>query len=106
VAAEGTGQDVVFLAEDQAELVEPIAALWAPGSAVLSVGEDATGGRAVAMWQVSPDGRPTGSWVVWHTLSRAAHHYAYELAPTGRELRTWHGEVFTLTHDLERRRSA
>ena len=43
---------------------------------------------------------------LWHSLSRAAHHHAYELAPTGAELRTWHSEVLTLTHDLERRRSA
>ena len=43
---------------------------------------------------------------LWHSLSRAAHHHAYELAPTGAELRTWHGEVLVLTHDLEQRRTA
>jgi hypothetical protein len=37
---------------------------------------------------------------LWHALSRAAHHHAYELAPTGPELRTWHGEVLTLTRAL------
>lgn len=46
------------------EQAEPVVALWAPGSAVLAVGEDASGERAVAVWQVSPDGHPTGSWVV------------------------------------------
>lgn len=30
---------------------------------------------------------------LWHVLSRAAHHHAYELAPTAAELREWHGEV-------------
>lgn len=40
---------------------------------------------------------------LWHTLSRAAHHHAYELAPTGAELRTWHGEVLMLARDLRRK---
>lgn len=30
---------------------------------------------------------------LWNTLSRAAHHHAYELAPTAAELRSWHREV-------------
>lgn len=30
---------------------------------------------------------------LWHVLSRAAHHHAYELAPTAAELRSWHGGV-------------
>lgn len=30
---------------------------------------------------------------LWSRLSRAAHHHAYELAPTASELRTWHGEA-------------
>jgi hypothetical protein len=38
---------------------------------------------------------------LWHTLSRAAHHHAYELAPTGPELRTWHGEVLDLAKALQ-----
>ncbi len=50
--------------EEQTEPVEPAAALWAPGSAVLATGEDASGQRAVAVWHISPDGHPTGSWVV------------------------------------------
>jgi hypothetical protein len=37
---------------------------------------------------------------LWHTLSRAAHHHAYELAPTGSELRSWHTEVLTLSQTL------
>jgi hypothetical protein len=37
---------------------------------------------------------------LWHALSRAAHHHAYELAPTGVELRTWHTEVLALTDAL------
>lgn len=29
----------------------------------------------------------------WHALSRACHHYAYELAPTGQELNNWITDV-------------
>lgn len=32
----------------------------------------------------------------WLGLAGAAHHHAYELAPTAAELRTWHTEVTTL----------
>jgi hypothetical protein len=41
--------------------------------------------------------------VLWYALSRAAHHHAYELAPTGAELRTWHTDVHLLTEDLRSR---
>jgi hypothetical protein len=41
--------------------------------------------------------RATG---LWHALSRAAHHHAYELAPTGAELRTWHTEVLDVVKAL------
>jgi hypothetical protein len=37
---------------------------------------------------------------LWHTLSRAAHHHAYELSPTGAELRSWHEEVHSLADDM------
>jgi hypothetical protein len=40
---------------------------------------------------------------LWHALSRAAHHHAYELAPTGPELRAWHTDVHLLTEDLRSR---
>lgn len=46
------------------------------------------------------------STALWHALSRAAHHHAYELAPTGIELRSWHTEVLELTDDLDRWRAA
>ena len=36
----------------------------------------------------------------WTGLSRAAHHHAYELAPTAAELRTWHTAVSQLNRDL------
>lgn len=36
----------------------------------------------------------------WTGLSRAAHHHAYELAPTSAELRSWHAAVTQLTGDL------
>jgi hypothetical protein len=36
----------------------------------------------------------------WTGLSRAAHHHAYELAPTAAELRSWHAAVTQLIHDL------
>jgi Family of unknown function (DUF6218) len=55
---------VVSVVEEQAEPAEPAVALWAPGSALLATGEDAAGQRAVAVWHISPDGQPTGSWVV------------------------------------------
>lgn len=32
----------------------------------------------------------------WLGLSRAAHHHAYELAPTAAELRRWHANVTQL----------
>lgn len=37
--------------------------LWAPGSAVLALGEDASSRKALAIWHVSPQGQPTGAWV-------------------------------------------
>lgn len=37
---------------------------------------------------------------LWYALSRAAHHHAYELAPTAAELRSWHTEATTLTREL------
>lgn len=37
---------------------------------------------------------------LWYTLSRAAHHHAYELAPTGREIRGWLDEARTLIAEL------
>jgi hypothetical protein len=33
---------------------------------------------------------------LWHTLSNAAHHHAYDLAPTAAELRMWHDEASAL----------
>jgi len=36
----------------------------------------------------------------WTGLSRAAHHHAYELAPTAAELRSWHAAVIQLAEDL------
>lgn len=38
---------------------------------------------------------------LWHTLSNAAHHHAYELAPTATELRSWHAEATTLIASRE-----
>lgn len=37
---------------------------------------------------------------LWHTLSRAAHHHAYELSPTSPELRGWHRGVYGAAVDL------
>jgi hypothetical protein len=39
----------------------------------------------------------------WFGLARAAHHHAYELAPTAAELRAWHTTVTQLTADLDAR---
>jgi L-arabinose isomerase len=36
----------------------------------------------------------------WLGLAGAAHHHAYELAPTAAELRTWHSEVTQLARLL------
>lgn len=38
----------------------------------------------------------------WLGLARAAHHHAYELAPTAGELRSWHTAVTQLITDLRR----
>lgn len=40
---------------------------------------------------------------LWHGLSRAAHHHAYELAPTSAELRGWHRGVYQAAADLAAR---
>ena len=37
----------------------------------------------------------------WFGLARAAHHHAYELAPTAAELRSWHTAVTQLITDLQ-----
>ncbi len=37
---------------------------------------------------------------LWHVLSRAAHHHAYELAPTSAELRQWYSGVCEVAADL------
>lgn len=37
---------------------------------------------------------------LWSRLSGAAHHHAYELAPTAGELRAWHGEAARLVAGL------
>ncbi|PWR07786.1 hypothetical protein DKT69_34120 [Micromonospora sicca] len=39
----------------------------------------------------------------WATLSTAAHHHCYELAPTAAELRRLHTEVSVLLTQLDRR---
>jgi hypothetical protein len=60
----GIGAIVDLVIEEASGSTEPAVALWAPGSAVLATGEDESGQPAVAVWQVSPDGRVTGAWVV------------------------------------------
>lgn len=42
----------------------PGARLWAPGNAVLALGEDGDGVPALALWHVSPEGTATGSWII------------------------------------------
>jgi len=37
---------------------------------------------------------------LWYTLSRAAHHHPYELAPTAREIRGWLDEARALIAEL------
>jgi hypothetical protein len=39
----------------------------------------------------------------WLGLARAAHHHAYELAPTAAELRGWHTTVTQLSAELANR---
>ena len=36
----------------------------------------------------------------WFGLARAAHHHAYELAPTAAELRTWHDLVAKIVNAI------
>ncbi|HEY9413225.1 MAG TPA: hypothetical protein VIQ30_00570 [Pseudonocardia sp.] len=38
---------------------------------------------------------------LWSELSNAAHHHAYELAPTAGELRTWHNAAHAVITALE-----
>ncbi|WP_326949241.1 DUF6218 family protein [Amycolatopsis sp. NBC_01307] len=45
------------------EPLEELTALWAPGSAVLCVGEGDDGIESVATWHVSPPGDATGAWI-------------------------------------------
>jgi hypothetical protein len=40
------------------------ARLSALGSAVIALGADDNGAAALALWQVSPEGAPTGAWIV------------------------------------------
>ncbi len=37
---------------------------------------------------------------LWHELSGATHHHAYDLAPTADELRTWYAAVVELRGQL------
>ncbi|WP_206792035.1 DUF6218 family protein [Amycolatopsis sp. MtRt-6] len=48
----------------EVEPFEELAALWAPGSAVLCVGSGNDDVESVATWHVSPAGEPTGAWIV------------------------------------------
>jgi hypothetical protein len=47
----------------EVEPLEDLAALWAPGSAVLCVGSGEEDVESVAIWHVSPAGDPTGAWI-------------------------------------------
>lgn len=42
---------------------ESVSESWAVGTAVLAVGADDAGGGSLAVWHVSPAGRPTGAWI-------------------------------------------
>ncbi|MFR9802547.1 DUF6218 family protein [Pseudonocardia sp. RS010] len=49
---------------DELNAPEQVApATWAVGSAALALGQDQHGREALALWQISVDGRPTGAWV-------------------------------------------
>ncbi|MEO6088266.1 MAG: hypothetical protein ABIQ18_34650 [Umezawaea sp.] len=37
---------------------------------------------------------------LWYSLSRAAHHHDYELAPTADELRSWRSDAVQVTEGL------
>jgi hypothetical protein len=41
----------------------------------------------------------------WHALSRACHHHAYELAPTGQELSNWIADVERVADALSHQES-
>jgi Family of unknown function (DUF6218) len=63
--------DALPVAEAAAEAAsfepEPFVSDYVPGTvghAVLAVGHDHNGAEAVAVWQVSPTGQPTGAWIV------------------------------------------
>jgi hypothetical protein len=53
--------------EAESVISEPFVSDYLPGTvghAVLAVGHDHNGAEAVAVWQVSPTGQPTGAWII------------------------------------------
>jgi hypothetical protein len=60
-------------------LAETSSEVWAPGSAVLALGENVEGEESLALWQVSPAGAATGSWVVPFTEAFSSQDVARRL---------------------------
>ncbi|GAA1195287.1 DUF6218 family protein [Pseudonocardia alaniniphila] len=52
-----------MVATDELSAPTQLEGLWATGSAVLALGQDENGGDAIALWQISGGGKPTGAWV-------------------------------------------
>jgi hypothetical protein len=56
--------------------------------------------QLLALGVVAEGDTPYRATELWNTLSRAAHHHHYELAPTAAELRGWLSEARLLCADL------
>jgi Family of unknown function (DUF6218) len=52
------------VAELQGDLSVAPVELWAPGSAVVALGAGDEGEDVLAVWQVSPQGAPSGAWTI------------------------------------------
>lgn len=75
----------------RAALEEELAAFWLRVEP--EVADAPMRAQLLLLWQFA--GTPTSGRAtdVWHELSRASHHHAYELAPEANQLRTWLDEV-------------
>ncbi len=79
-------------------------ALWA--SCRPAVAGASRRAQFLALYRFVDDGLARDITALWYTLSRAAHHHPYELAPGVAELRRWHSETTAVVDQLERAASS
>lgn len=68
-------------AQVMGESNEP-AAVWAPGSAVVVLGEGPDDVKSLAVWQINPAGAPTGAWVLPHAEAFGSREAARRVLST------------------------